>query len=299
MHLLIIIFFQTFVHEYSVESRYFDDIRTCYVQNRNYGEKKISLFWESFSTRNVPFPAGCGLRKLRSGEFNCAGDSKKIYLISRPSMEHGRWKHAVARRLMRSGVGFWRGVFIIETSVEAGRRSWKVCFLFLREGAGASEAERRRREKDREKEREKGCASSFNYLWQPFEAGVPPSFVSLLCVTIIISITWYYSRHFMLARISVRGRVMRRRTHLARAQMPEYVSAALLSSKLLKTSWFLIALAQRTSLREYVFSLFLSRSDISARPWKNFPQRVTRKREYLLSRVYLLRKQKFRFLLPS
>jgi len=51
------------------------------------------------------------------------------------------------------------------------------CFLFLREGAGASEDERQRQEKDGEKEREKGRASSFNYLWRPFEAGVPPSFV--------------------------------------------------------------------------------------------------------------------------
>lgn len=68
---------------------------------------------------------------------------------------------------------------------------------------------------------------------------------SPLCVTIIISITWYYSRHFPLTRV----RIMRRRMHLAHAQMhtSEYVSAPLLSSKLLKTSWFLIASAQRAS----------------------------------------------------
>lgn len=46
-------------------------------------------------------------------------------------------------------------------------------------------------------------------------------------------------------------------------------------------------------------ALFLSRPDISAKSWKNFPQRMTREREYLLSRVYLLRKQKFRFLLRA
>ena len=82
----------------------------------------------------------------------------------------------------------------------------------------------------------------------------PPP-LSSLCVTIIISITWYYSRHFPLARV----RIMRRHMHLAHAQMhtSEYVSAPLLSSKLLKTSWFLIVSAQRTSLVERFF-LYLS-----------------------------------------
>lgn len=92
------------IYIYKMKGSHFD-ANAHSAKNRNYDEKKIS-FRENFSTQDVPFPAGCGLRKLRLGEFNCAGDSKKIYLISRPSMEHRRWKHAVARRLMRSGVGF-------------------------------------------------------------------------------------------------------------------------------------------------------------------------------------------------
>jgi len=177
------------------------------------------------------------------------------------------------------------------------------CFLFLREGAGASEGKRQRQEKDGGKEREKGRASSFNYLWRPFEAGAASVFRLPLCVTIIISITWYYSRHFTLARIRVRVRVTRRRMHLARAQVhtSEYVSAPLLSSKLLKTSWFLIALVQRTSLRKTFFlslSLSFSRPDIFVKSLKKLSL-VTREREYLQSRIYLPRKQKFRFLLRA
>jgi len=119
-------------------------------------------------------------------------------------------------------------------------------------------------------------------------------------VTIIISITWYYSRHFTLARIRVRVRVTRR-MHLARAQVhtSEYVSAPLLSSKLLKTSWFLIASVQRTSLRKTFFlSLFLSFGYLR-KILKKLSLSVTREREYLQSRVYLPRKQKFRFLLRA
>lgn len=39
------------------------DANARYAENRNYDEKKIS-FRENFSTQDVPFPAGCGLRKL-------------------------------------------------------------------------------------------------------------------------------------------------------------------------------------------------------------------------------------------
>lgn len=169
-------------------------------------------------------------------------------------MEHGRWKHAVARRLMRSGVGFWRGVFIIETSVRAGGRSWKVFSLSSRkrerEWGWKGEDERKIERKSERKVASQALITSGGLL------KLECLRLSSPCVTIIISITWYYSRHFTtLARMRVR-----RRMHFARAQVhtSKYVSAPLLSPKLLKTSRFLIVSAQCTSLCRTFFSLSFS-----------------------------------------
>lgn len=123
-------------------------------------EKKKYHHFEKTSLRAERI-ISCRLRTAQAalGQIYYAGDSKKIYLISRPSMEHGRWKHAVPRRLMRSGVGFWRGVFIIETSAAAAR--WKELegvSLFLRAIVRAREGmkdgkEREKERRERESER--------------------------------------------------------------------------------------------------------------------------------------------------
>lgn len=86
-----------------------------------------------------------------------------------------------------------------------------------------------------------------------------------------------------------------RAIHLARttAYFRKKIRALLLFSKLLRTSWFLIV-----KLSAQVF-VFLLSSGYLRETWKNFPQHGTREREYLLSQVYLLRKQKFRFLLRT
>lgn len=129
---------------------------------RNWVRKKKYHHFEKTSLRAERI-ISCRLRTAQAalGQIYYAGDSKKIYLISRPSMEHGRWKHAVPRRLMRSGVGFWRGVFIIETSVAAAR--WKELegvSLFLRAIVRAREGmkdgkERKRRREEKERARER------------------------------------------------------------------------------------------------------------------------------------------------
>lgn len=165
------------------------------------------------------------------------------------------------------------------------------CFLFLRENAGTSKS---KWWKARERKSERKVASQALI--------ISGDLLKLICLrlsssymTIIISITWYYSYHFTLC-IHVGVRVIRQLMHFMRAQVhtSEYITVSLLPTKLLETMWFLIILVQRTSLYRMFFPLFLVQIS-PQNPGKISPQHMMLEREYLLSRVYLLRKQKFFF----
>lgn len=119
-------------------------------------------------------------------------------------------------------------------------------------------------------------ASSFNYLWRPFEARVPPRLSRPPPVTIIISVTRFYSRRFT--------SVCTLCTTCNRVRLKASLSLSLfLSPKLIKLSWFLTSdPAERASPRGTFFlprsvPLFLSVSFkyglASAKPRKNSPQR--------------------------
>jgi len=177
--------------------------------------------------------------------------------------------------------------------------------LFLRDDASARKcrAETEKRERERERERE-SRPSGFNYLWRPFEAAaLPSSFVSLfpsLFVTIIISITWFPLRYFTLAHTLAREPI--RQNALAFPSCLRMERARGFSYRFrpsARANVFLLSLSLSVSLSVSVslsLSLSLSLARVSSRnPGKTFRRERDAEREYLLPRVYLLRKQKFRF----
>lgn len=156
---------------------------------------------------------------------------------------------------MRSGVGFWRGVFIIETSVAAARWKELGVSLFARQGM-----------KDG-KERKKDRVSSFNYLCDTFRSDTH-IFRLLDTIIILCRVIWHW---YACDASSTRTTMYFRKK----------IRAPLLFSKLLRTSWFLIA-----KLSAQVF-VFLLSSGYLRKTLEKFPAaRYAGKRIFAVSGIF-------------